>query len=35
MLGILPAFSYLHNKGIIYCDFKMDNAMVQGGLRLD
>ncbi len=30
MLGILPAFSYLHNKGIIYCDFKMDNAMVQG-----
>ena len=30
MLGILPAFSYLHNKGIIYCDFKMDNAIVQG-----
>jgi serine/threonine-protein kinase PknG len=30
ILGILPAFSYLHRKGVIYCDFKMDNAMVQG-----
>jgi serine/threonine-protein kinase PknG len=28
-LGILPSFEFLHSKHIIYCDFKMDNAMVQ------
>ncbi len=26
---ILPAFSYLHNAGLVYCDFKPDNAMLE------
>jgi Serine/threonine protein kinase len=30
ILGILPAFSYLHQQGIVYCDFKPDNFMVEG-----
>jgi len=32
ILGILPAFSYLHSQTprVIYCDFKPDNAMAQG-----
>lgn len=35
MLGILPAFTYLHKQGVYYCDFKMENAMLQGDrLRL-
>ena len=27
---ILAAFSYLHQLGLVYCDFKPDNAMVEG-----
>lgn len=30
ILGILPAFTYLHQHGIVYCDFKPDNVMVEG-----
>jgi serine/threonine-protein kinase PknG len=26
---ILPAFSYLHNMGLVYCDFKPDNVMFE------
>jgi serine/threonine-protein kinase PknG len=26
---ILPAFSYLHNFGLVYCDFKPDNVMLE------
>jgi serine/threonine-protein kinase PknG len=26
-LGVLPAFSYLHQRGLLYCDFKPDNLM--------
>jgi serine/threonine-protein kinase PknG len=29
--GILPAFAYLHRQGYIYCDFKPDNFMLEGG----
>jgi serine/threonine-protein kinase PknG len=29
MMGILPAFSYLHERGLVYCDFKPDNIMVE------
>jgi serine/threonine-protein kinase PknG len=28
--GILPAFAYLHERGLVYCDFKPDNAMLEG-----
>lgn len=31
ILGILPAFSYLHELGMVYCDFKPDNFMLEGG----
>jgi serine/threonine-protein kinase PknG len=31
ILGILPAFSYLHGQGLVYCDFKPDNVMVEAG----
>jgi serine/threonine-protein kinase PknG len=31
ILGIIPAFSYLHAQGLVYCDFKPDNAMLEGG----
>lgn len=31
VLGILPAFSYLHGQGLVYCDFKPDNVMLEGG----
>ena len=30
VLAILPAFSHLHERGIVYCDFKPDNFMVEG-----
>ncbi|MBJ7597504.1 MAG: serine/threonine protein kinase [Candidatus Nephthysia bennettiae] len=30
VLGILPAFSYLHRLGLVYNDFKPDNVMVYG-----
>jgi serine/threonine-protein kinase PknG len=26
---ILPAFAYLHNMGLVYCDFKPDNVMLE------
>ena len=32
---VLPAFSYLHSKGLIYCDFKPDNVIqVEDSLKL-
>jgi serine/threonine-protein kinase PknG len=30
ILGILPAFAYLHGQGLVYCDFKPDNVMLEG-----
>ncbi len=30
ILGILPAFAYLHAQGLVYCDFKPDNVMLEG-----
>jgi serine/threonine-protein kinase PknG len=27
VLAILPAFSYLHGRGLVYCDFKPDNLI--------
>jgi len=30
ILGILPAFSYLHANSFVYCDFKPDNFMLEG-----
>lgn len=27
---ILGAFSYLHSQGLVYCDFKPDNVMLEG-----
>lgn len=30
VIEILPAFSYLHASGLIYCDFKPDNVIQQG-----
>ena len=30
ILGILPAFSYLHSIGLVYNDFKPDNLVLQG-----
>ena len=32
ILEILPAFSYLHDLGLVYCDFKPDN-LIQVGMR--
>jgi len=31
ILGILPAFSYLHGQNLVYCDFKPDNVMIEAG----
>jgi serine/threonine-protein kinase PknG len=28
---VLAAFSYLHAQGLVYCDFKPDNMMLEGG----
>ncbi len=28
---VLSAFSYLHGQGVVYCDFKPDNMMLEGG----
>ncbi len=28
---ILGAFAYLHQQGLVYCDFKPDNIMLEGG----
>jgi len=30
ILGVLPAFDYLQRQGLVYCDFKIDNAIVEG-----
>ncbi|MGH9243147.1 MAG: tetratricopeptide repeat protein, partial [Acidimicrobiales bacterium] len=30
ILAILPAFTYLHGRGLIYCDFKPDNLIQVG-----
>ena len=30
VIGIVPAFEYLHTRGYIYCDFKPDNVIHQG-----
>jgi serine/threonine-protein kinase PknG len=30
ILGILPAFQYLHDQNLVYCDFKPDNVMLEG-----
>lgn len=35
VLEVLPAFSYLHDHGLLYCDFKPDNIIQQGeGVKL-
>ncbi len=35
ILEVLPAFSYLHDHGLLYCDFKPDNIIQQGeGIKL-
>lgn len=31
ILGVLPAFAYLHEQGMVYCDFKPDNIMLEAG----
>ncbi|HEX2047940.1 MAG TPA: tetratricopeptide repeat protein [Acidimicrobiales bacterium] len=30
VLAILPAFAYLHRRGLVYCDFKPDNLIQVG-----
>ncbi|WP_432557983.1 tetratricopeptide repeat protein [Granulicoccus sp. GXG6511] len=35
LVELLPAFQYLHDQGLIYCDFKPDNVIQVGdGLKL-
>ncbi|MDO5682854.1 MAG: tetratricopeptide repeat protein [Propionibacteriaceae bacterium] len=35
LVEVLPAFQYLHDQGLIYCDFKPDNVIqVSDGLKL-
>lgn len=35
ILEVLPAFSYLHDHELLYCDFKPDNIIAQGdGVKL-
>ncbi|WP_168582557.1 serine/threonine-protein kinase [Gephyromycinifex aptenodytis] len=35
IIEILPAFSYLHDHGLLYCDFKPDNLIQEGdGVKL-
>ena len=35
MLAVLPALAYLHDNGLIYCDFKPDNVIHEGdGVKL-
>ena len=35
ILEILPAFTYLHSRGLLYCDFKPDNLMhVEDSVKL-
>jgi len=29
IIGILPAFGYLHSRGVVYCDFKSENFMLE------
>ncbi len=29
IMGILPAFAYLHEHGLVYCDFKPENFMLE------
>jgi serine/threonine-protein kinase PknG len=29
IMGILPAFGYLHEHGLVYCDFKPENFMLE------
>ena len=29
IMGILPAFTYLHEHGLVYCDFKPENFMLE------
>ncbi len=30
ILEVLPAFAYMHDRGLLYCDFKPDNIVQQG-----
>ena len=30
LIEVLPAFTYLHDRGLLYCDFKPDNVMQVG-----
>ncbi len=30
ILGVLPAFNYLDTQDLVYCDFKPENAMIEG-----
>ncbi len=31
---VLPAFGYLHDRGMVYCDFKPQNAMLEDDVKL-